>query len=340
MGLGLDFVRRRFGQRAMCVVLLAAIGELAWTERNLIQTAPRAFLDEVPPLLRPLAESSPVRLYNHLYLPEESQRVLGRDRAFRFEGVPAAWPQSLVDAVCNRSYLGESFAGVFGVPGSYGVDTVRLGSPVIRELSELLLVSSGTPAFVRLLKVGAVSHVIALHAVPGLEPVAEARAFFPEPIRLQRVPGALPRVYAVGGARKTSPVEAPHVLLDQAFDATQSVLLEGDERAVPSGFGGRVDVRDRRADHWRIEVDLSHPGWVVIVDAWSPGWRARVDGIDAPVLKANAAFRAVAVPAGFHVVTLTYRPTSVVVGLMLTALGLVLTAALWLANRHAGSVPA
>jgi len=55
------------------------------------------------------------------------------------------------------------------------------------------------------------------------------------------------------------------------------------------------------------------------VDAYDPGWRATLDGGAAPLLRANVAFRAVPVPAGRHEVELRYRPRSLILGLLVTA---------------------
>jgi uncharacterized membrane protein YfhO len=70
-----------------------------------------------------------------------------------------------------------------------------------------------------------------------------------------------------------------------------------------------------RADRVGIEAELSDPGYVVLVDAYDPGWRASVDGHEARLLRANIAFRAVAVAAGHHTVELVYRPRSLLAGL-------------------------
>ena len=73
-----------------------------------------------------------------------------------------------------------------------------------------------------------------------------------------------------------------------------------------------------------LEVEASDPGFVVLADAFDPGWRAEVDGRPAPVLRANVAFRAVAVPEGRHVVAMAYRPPAVGQGLTLSAASLLL----------------
>jgi len=62
----------------------------------------------------------------------------------------------------------------------------------------------------------------------------------------------------------------------------------------------------------------------VLTDTWDRGWRGTVDGKPARVLRADHAFRAVRVPAGKHEVTFRYSPLSFRLGLLLTALGLIL----------------
>ncbi len=57
-----------------------------------------------------------------------------------------------------------------------------------------------------------------------------------------------------------------------------------------------------------IEVSAASSGFVVVNDVWHPWWTAEVDGVDAPILRANVLFRAVRVPAGHHVLSFKFRP--------------------------------
>nr|WP_253895618.1 YfhO family protein [Corallococcus exercitus] len=76
-------------------------------------------------------------------------------------------------------------------------------------------------------------------------------------------------------------------------------------------------------EHLTVEVESPSAAVLVVNDAFQPGWRATLDGQAVPILPANVAVRAVAVPAGKHVVELNYRTPG------LTA-GLVVGAAAWL----------
>ena len=63
-----------------------------------------------------------------------------------------------------------------------------------------------------------------------------------------------------------------------------------------------------------MEADSPGGGWVVLNDLWHPWWFAEVDGKAAELLRANVLFRAVAVPAGRHVVRFTFRPIAGALG--------------------------
>lgn len=61
------------------------------------------------------------------------------------------------------------------------------------------------------------------------------------------------------------------------------------------------------------------PAIVVLADLYYPGWRATVDGKPAPILRADVMSRAVAVPAGEHVIRFAYRPRWFYAGLAASA---------------------
>jgi hypothetical protein len=213
--------------------------------------------------------------------------------------------------------------------GLYPVELSRLGL-VLRAVE-------GSPGHLRLLRIGAVSRVIARHS-EGLEdlvPIAVLPGFGTEALRVYRVPGPLPRAYVVSGTRVADGDDAFAALVDPDFDPRREIVLTTGAASPPDpGFIGGARVAELAADHARLEVELSAPGYAVLVDAYDPGWRASVDGSAAAVLRANVAFRAVPVPAGRHVVELLYRPRSVQVGLALSAMAVALCAVGGLLSRR------
>lgn len=80
----------------------------------------------------------------------------------------------------------------------------------------------------------------------------------------------------------------------------------------------------------RIHVQAAAPGIVVMSEVFYPGWRATMDGRPVPLLRADYALRAVCVPPGEHVITLSFVPASLWVGAGITLVCLLLVGwAVW-----------
>jgi hypothetical protein len=131
----------------------------------------------------------------------------------------------------------------------------------------------------------------------------------------------------VAAARVAGGVEAFRMVLDGELRPEREVLLpSGAPVAAPAGFSGTSRVLADAPDHVTLEATLSAPGYVVLLDGYARGWHARVDGAPAPVERANLAFRAVAVPAGTHVIEYVYRPGWMLAGLAVSAATVLLAA--------------
>jgi hypothetical protein len=125
-------------------------------------------------------------------------------------------------------------------------------------------------------------------------------------------------------------------LLDPAFDARRTVLLEGAAAASAASAEPAQPVRvvEELPARTRLEVERATDGWLVICRARYPGWTARIDGADAELLPANGAFSALRLTAGKHAVELAYEPRSWTLGCALGATALVLLALLaWRARK-------
>jgi uncharacterized membrane protein YfhO len=76
-----------------------------------------------------------------------------------------------------------------------------------------------------------------------------------------------------------------------------------------------------------------------VLDTYSDDWRVRVDGLPAPMVRANGLFRAVRLVAGPHLVEFVYRPRALFEGLAVSAAALLILVALmcWPARRPLGT---
>lgn len=81
-----------------------------------------------------------------------------------------------------------------------------------------------------------------------------------------------------------------------------------------------VSTAELRPESITQQVTACAPGVAVLADAWFPGWSVLVDGVEAEPVRVWGFLRGVAVPAGAHTVTWSYRPTSFRIGAILSAL--------------------
>jgi hypothetical protein len=112
--------------------------------------------------------------------------------------------------------------------------------------------------------------------------------------------------------------------LDPTFDPRQSVILE----ETPAGWSPPaetpsdappIEARERRANFTQLGVNTPVTAILVLLDNHTPSWRATIDQQPTPIYVANHTFRAVVVPAGRHTITFTYAPTSLIVGIIISA---------------------
>jgi hypothetical protein len=85
-----------------------------------------------------------------------------------------------------------------------------------------------------------------------------------------------------------------------------------------------------------VKVNASSAGYLVMSDVWYPGWQAFVDGELSKIWRANYLFRAVAVPAGEHEVTIAYQPKVFYGGVAVssvTLIGLIALTLIWFTKK-------
>ena len=169
---------------------------------------------------------------------------------------------------------------------------------------------------------------------PALATAGFTSLIAPSPVGdgLWRNPAALPRAFLTRRVRvATGEDDAFRAVTSATFRPGEETILEEPADAAISSRpfladeGARV-TRDT-GEEVLVATSASEPSLLVVSDTWFPGWEAAVDGVRVPLLRADFAFRAVAVPAGRHTVTFTYRPRGFRMGVLLTAAGLALVAA-------------
>jgi hypothetical protein len=309
--------------RPLAIALaVVAVGDLLAVHRSIQPAAPRELYTHRPDVVEALWRLPHARIYAYDYSRAEAQaRRRKPPGAGPLAREPEGWTREAATALAMQMHLAPATAGRWNLPTAYDIDYRGLYPPDVGQLTFLLRAAEGTPAHARLLRMGGVSHVVALHTegLEDLREVAEFPGLFHEPTRLLEVPGPQPRTYVVGAARVAPPGDAFGTMLGGLDPAREVLLAAGPATPAPAGFGGTSRVVAERADRVEVEATLSAPGYVVLLDSYAPGWRARVDGSDAPLLRANVAFRAVAVPAGTHRIEYVYRPRWMLAGLGVSA---------------------
>lgn len=162
------------------------------------------------------------------------------------------------------------------------------------------------------LDVFAVRYVVVPHGVPALPGL---RSVFSNPSGDAREnPTALPRAWIAYGWRNAAgpAAAASATVKSPTSELERRPLLEGAPAPPAQTAAPTSDVRYLLDGNEQVRL-LAHAqraGYLILDDSYYPGWQAAVDGHPAPILPANENFRAVAVPAGRHVVDFAYRPTS------------------------------
>jgi hypothetical protein len=329
---------RLAGRTGAGVAAALALLDLVIAHHDLNPTAPVGLYTYVPPALAAATDPDGGRLHTFDYFePGTSVRDLGHDVPYLLARAPIGWDLRAAQALALRQALFQPSPASRGAEGSYERDVPGLEPRPLAFLKEAFRAAHSHEDRSRLLRIGAVSRVAALHegVLSGRRPLGRYDGLLADPVFVFDVPGARPRVYVSGSARvEADDAAALRAILSPAFDPEQEIVLaEGIGARAPATFAGGVRVLERRGDRLALEASLSDPGWVVVVDAWDPGWHARVDGLPAPLQRANLAFRAVPVPAGRHTIELLFRPRWLVpavstslASLVVLATGLVLSA--------------
>lgn len=138
-------------------------------------------------------------------------------------------------------------------------------------------------------------------------------------------PDASPRAFITHNVKQVSDAEAFRQLRSAQPNA-EIYVSEGPEfyTDVGQGFNESARIAVYEPERVVIDTELDSDGYLVLTDAWDPGWVALVDGLPAPIVRADVIFRAVLLNAGAHRVEFLYRPRAFYGGLLLSGIGVAL----------------
>jgi hypothetical protein len=185
-----------------------------------------------------------------------------------------------------------------------------------------------------------------LKSIAQLRAEAKVPADAREGDLIQVVPGNLDHLAILRGLRLTGGYTGlyPRMTLDESDPRTQTLegvnwIGDGDrwtrvadafprarlEALESSGSIGTIRMVAMRPGHFEIETTASGPQRLIFTERFHSGWRATIDGVEYSTTRVYDDFLGVVVESGQHSVTLDFAPESLWVGLMITAIGIVVS---------------
>lgn len=286
------------------VVAVLAL-DLLWANAGLIPPGPADTYTRIPPVVPAVTaglQTVPggARLYS---FPPDTQTLTYTPFTFK-RFLPA-------DQVLHvRDDLAPNVSALFGVPTANNFDPL-----VSARYAEYMRVLSDTRR-VDLLN----------YANIGI--IHSARPFIWEVVArgptatFYRVPGTPQPAWLATEAQPAGNLaEASAALRAPTFNPARQVILEN-APALPAEAPATLAglTLTRTANTLTAHFTATGAGWLTIADLYYPGWQAELNGQPTPIYPANAALRAVRVPAaGTHTLTMRYAPASVGLGALLSA---------------------
>lgn len=100
------------------------------------------------------------------------------------------------------------------------------------------------------------------------------------------------------------------------LDKTQNEVIDPNKKHKKSN--SEVLIIETKPHKQIIKVTTDSDGIIFVPELWDKYWQARIDGQKSTVLRANGAFRAVAVQKGTHLIEFSYHLTTFYVGIAIS----------------------
>ncbi len=205
----------------------------------------------------------------------------------------------------------------------YGVQIIQ--SRMATELKDLRDFRGSAPRSLDQLNV---RYLVSAKPLEGRTPVYADRFWL-----AYENPDYLPRAWLV---HKTAVVLRPDLAIPRMrepdFDPRHLAVLDhtlpAELQENSEGKPEEVEVVNFEVDRLEIKVNAASRAMMVLSEVDYPGWKAEVNGSSVPIHKVNGLLKGIVVPAGISRVELRYKPTSVILGAILTLAGFALCGSL------------
>lgn len=146
---------------------------------------------------------------------------------------------------------------------------------------------------------------------------------------------SLPRAFLASSYKVITDDQA---ILDALFspetDRRQTLILEVEPSVKPATGPGEATIQRYTSNNIQIHTSADTPKLLFLSDVFDPEWHAAVDGKPVQLYRADYDFRAVAVPAGTHIVRMWYWPKSITWGLIAFGFGTLWCVGVFLARKR------
>ena len=176
-----------------------------------------------------------------------------------------------------------------------------------------------------------VRYLLSIHRIED----SRLRLLQERPVRVYENTEALPLAYLVDCVLVADNPIVAFASLDGLRTDHEATVELSDTPVSPeltacrTGFQGNAAIRFHDARRWQVAVDSPRDALLVVAESYYPGWQATVDGLSTPIFKTDFIVKGIPVPAGQHVVELSYRPDWLIGSLAIAAAAFVAGGLLW-----------